>query len=175
MPSGTSSLRRPPPKPGRKRDEAGSVVARVLDQSLVRAQDDEQRSQGLPPSLPQEGYLTHDQARVLVRDAVLDATAPILQRLRAIEHELAAVKNATRAMHQTESVRLPTADGNFSSVTLDTTADGLSGVGHDREDAELARAFSGSRRRKQMGLALGLFAMLAVGAAIVGAILSNPR
>jgi hypothetical protein len=137
--------------------------------------DDEQRSQRLQPPVPQEGPLTPAQIRVLVRDAVLDATAPILQRLSDIEHELRALKNAAGPVHRDAPVRLPTADGNFSPANVNTTAVVRSGAGYDLEDAELARAFSGSRRRKQMGWMLALFAVLAVGAAIIGAILSNPR
>ena len=175
MTSGTSSVRRPPPKPGRKRDEGGPVVSSASEQSTVRVHDDEQRSQRLQPPSPQEGPLTPDQIRVLVREAVLDATAPILQSLRAIEHELRVVKNAAGPVHRPASVRLPTADGNFSPAIVDAAAFGRSGARYDLEDAELARAFSGSRRRKQMGWMLALFAVLAVGAAIVGAIVSNPR
>jgi hypothetical protein len=137
--------------------------------------DGEQRSQRLQAPLPQEGPLTPDQIRVLVRDAVLAATAPILQRLHVIEHELRALKNAPGPVQGTASVHLPAADGNFSSATVNTMAIARSNAGYDQEDAELARTFSGSRRRKQMGWMLALFAVLAVGAAITGAILSNSR
>jgi hypothetical protein len=137
--------------------------------------DDERRLQRLSPPSPQEAPLTPAQVRVLVRDAVLDATAPILQRLHAIENELRAVKNSAGPVHRTAPVRLPTADGNFSPATLDMTAIASLDSGHDHEDAELARTLSGSRRRKQMGWTLALFAVLAVGAAIAGAILSNAR
>jgi hypothetical protein len=104
---------------------------------------------------------------------VLDATAPILQRLHAIDDELRALKNAAGPVHRDASVRLPTAEGNFSPATVSTIAVGRSNVGFDQEDDELARAFSGSRRRKQMVWTLALFALLALGAAIAGAILSN--
>jgi hypothetical protein len=146
-----------------------------VEQSTVRVYDDAQRSQRPQPPLPQQGPLTPDQIRVLVRDAVLDATAPILQRLSAIEDELRALKNAAGPVHRDASVRLPTAAGNFSPATVNTIAVGRSNAGFDQEDAELARAFSGSRRRKQMGWMLALFAVLALGAAIAGAYLSNPR
>src|SRR5215831_1067551 len=137
MSSSASSVRRPPPKPGRKRDEAGPVVSSALDQSAVRVHDDAQRSQRLQPPLPQEGPLTPDQIRALVHEAVLDATAPILQSLRAIEHELRAVKNAAGPGHRTASVRFPTVDGSFSAATVDTTAVVRSGAGYALEDAEL--------------------------------------
>jgi hypothetical protein len=130
-----------------------------------------------PPPLPPEAPPTRDEVRAIVRDAVLDATVPILQRLRALEEELRVRGGAL--LHAQAA---PMARGSFVdgvAVVLPPAAPAVtSTTSFDAnlvDDRELARAFNGGRRRKQMAWMLGLVALLAVASAVIGAIASNMR
>jgi len=129
--------------------------------------------------MPQEAPLTREEVRAIVRDAVLDATVPILQRMRALEEEvrgggqvsrsLGAAAPRNSAMGGVIISAKPSAPGPASSAFVPSTASDLA------DDRELAMSFNGNRRRKQMAWILGLLALFAVAAAVIGAVASNMR
>jgi hypothetical protein len=145
--------------------------------TAVPGAPDDELSRRAPPPLPPEQPPTRDEVRAMLRDAVLDATVPILQRLRALEEEIRARGSSVPR----RPTALPaSAAANGIAVPVASAAPGTASMParqwHESDGAderEFARAFNGGRRRKQMAWILGLLALLAVASAVIGAIASN--
>ena len=147
--------------------------------AAVPGTPDDELSRRAPPPLPPEQPPTRDEVRAMVRDAVLDATVPVLQRLRALEEE---IRGRGSSVPRRPSALPASAAAQGIALAVVAAAPGAASMparpwheSYGADERELAGAFNGGRRRKQIAWALGLLALLAVASAVIGAIASNAR